>query len=595
MWFVYATRDLKSPQLINDSKTPSGQVHVGSLRGVVIHDVINRTLNERGVESRFTYALDDMDPLDGLPANASAELKASLGKPLCHTPAPAGSRHSNLAEHNAADFLATFDVLGVRAELYRTSDYYLRGVFNEAIAQILERADIVRDVYHKVSKSKRPDSWYPYQVVCEQCGNIGSTEVYNFDGKEVQYRCLANYTSWANGCGHQGSVSPFDGKGKLVWKLEWVAKWYTLGITFEGAGKDHCTKGGSRDVANTCLRRIFGTTPPRNLPYEFFLVDGNKMSSSKGVGASAASMTRLLPPAVLRFLMISTPPKRTVNFTTQQQFLVKLFNDYDQLCAANAEAENTAARQLARMIGVAAAPVQQPVSLQLLLALLQLPHLDLHQEIRSRYRLNAAQLADLDARIATATTWLEHFAKPEDRMVIQQQRPQVMDSLPASQCMLLHLLADAIEQAGISTDDAMQQLLFDCARLVPCAPRIAFVAVYQAFLGSDKGPKAGSLLAYLDKKMVLERLRSCRLDKLALWRETGLTTDALAADLAQQRITTVAIKVVTADAENAAVVEVHASLENGHRIARRTQPVPNAETAKLLAEVQARLGSICQL
>ena len=52
-------------------------------------------------------------------------------------------------------------------------------------------------------------------------------------------------------------MSPFDGRGKLPWKLEWVAKWVTFPVTIEGAGKDHSTKGGSRDVSEACLRAIY--------------------------------------------------------------------------------------------------------------------------------------------------------------------------------------------------------------------------------------------------------------------------------------------------------------------------------------------------
>ena len=585
MWFNDAIAGLTGQQLVNDSKTPSGTVHVGSLRGVILHDVINRVLREQGIASSFCYALDDMDPLDGLPANASEAMKARLGEPLCQIEAPENSPHPNLAEHNAADFLATFTPLGVEADMYRMSEYYRDGKLNEAIEAILTNAAQVREIYYSISKSKRPDTWYPYQVVCEKCGKIGSTEVYNFDGKQVQYRCQPNYTSWANGCGHSGSVSPFDGNGKLVWKLEWVAKWYARNITFEGAGKDHCTKGGSRDIANACMRRIFGKEPPRGLPYEFFLVDGKKMSSSQGIGSSAASMAALFPPEVLRFLMIHTPPKRTVSFSTGQAYFVKLFNAYDQVCAATHKHEDNTTKQLARMIGVRQTPVVQPVGFGLLLALLQLPHLNLRQEIVSRYTLDAAQLADLDKRIATAQTWLTEYAKPEDRIEIQQQRPQAMESLSASQLQLLLLVAQALSDHATQYDDeSMQQLLFDCARMVPCSPRDAFVAVYIAFLGTDNGPKAGSLLAYLDRDFVLQRLASSVVDLPTLWRETGVPPSELIQECHHHKPQHMGAEVV--ECQEWAVVEVRLSLSNGQHMLRRSVPMPPCEAKKLLQHIK---------
>ena len=135
---------------------------------------------------------------------------------------------------------------------------------------------------------------------------------------------------WAVGCGHRGKVSPFDGRGKLPWKLEWCAKWRVFPVTIEGAGQDHSTKGGSRDVAMACLRAIFGQEPPLNCPYDFFLVGGAKMSSSKGVGVSSRGMADFLPPEVLRFLMIRTTPKQHVNFDSSEAHITKVFNEFDR-------------------------------------------------------------------------------------------------------------------------------------------------------------------------------------------------------------------------------------------------------------------------
>ena len=78
------------------------------------------------------------------------------------------------------------------------------------------------------------------------------------------------------------------------------------------------------------------------IPYEFFLVGGAKMSSSRGIGASARDMADLLPPEVLRFLMIRTKPNSPVNFCSKEnegtgdpggideEAIVKLFNEFDR-------------------------------------------------------------------------------------------------------------------------------------------------------------------------------------------------------------------------------------------------------------------------
>ena len=62
-----AARAGATPQIINDSKTPSGRVHVGALRGVLIHDAIFRTLKEKGTPVRYLFGVDDFDPVDEIP------------------------------------------------------------------------------------------------------------------------------------------------------------------------------------------------------------------------------------------------------------------------------------------------------------------------------------------------------------------------------------------------------------------------------------------------------------------------------------------------------------------------------------------------
>ena len=48
-------------QGVNDSKTPSGTVHVGSLRGVVLHDAGRRAIAERGTEVEVLDAVAELD------------------------------------------------------------------------------------------------------------------------------------------------------------------------------------------------------------------------------------------------------------------------------------------------------------------------------------------------------------------------------------------------------------------------------------------------------------------------------------------------------------------------------------------------------
>ncbi len=536
-------------QLINDSKTPSGRAHVGALRGVLIHDVVFRAIQARGLPVRYTFGVDDYDPLDELPAGEEEFFRPYLGMPLCNVPSPPGSSFSDISEHYIQDFFSVFHDLNVEAETYRLRDIYRSGQFNAAIDDILRNAATVRGVYKEVSKAERPDNWYPFQAVCEQCGRIGTTEVTDYNGKEVTYTCRPDLVTWASGCGYQGKISPFDGKGKLPWKLEWTAKWKTFNITIEGAGKDHTTKGGSRDVAAACLRRIFNQAPPLNIPYEFFLVGGAKMSSSKGLGVSARAMADFLPPEILRFLMIRTQPKQPVNFSPDEKSITKIFNDFDRF-HTRVHRDPSVSEDDKRVYHLSQTTLDDDfyaADFQLVATIAQLPHLDLTSEIEKRKgsALTPVEREQLERRALAARYWLEHYASPEERIILQKTLPERAAELTASQHAFLHQLAARLPDIP-QDDNALQAAVFDAARLTPLAPARAFQAIYRTLLDRDSGPKAGNLLAFLARDFLLQRFRELPYDQAAFWHETSISREEFDAWRAEHREH---IKQITAEAK----------------------------------------------
>ncbi|MBI1815386.1 MAG: lysine--tRNA ligase [Deltaproteobacteria bacterium] len=569
-WTEEVARRVSGPQIVNDSKTPSGRVHVGALRGVIIHDAVFRALQEHGVPARYLFGVDDYDPLDEIPAGQAEHFTPFLGAPLCNVPAPPGSHASDVAEHFIGEFFAVFAELGVRTEQYRMRDVYRSGRFNEAIDTILQHAAVVRRIYREVSGSKRAENWYPFQVICERCGRVGTTEVTAYEGGEVVYTCRPDLVTWARGCEYRGKVSPFDGRGKLPWKLEWTAKWKVLGVTIEGAGKDHNTKGGSRDVGAACLREIFGQAPPTNIPYEFFLVGGAKMSSSRGVGVSAREVATLLPAEVLRFLMIRTKPNQPVNFAADEKNITKLFSDFDRThWRSYHDPKVTEDEKHAYLLSEV-----QPegdfyeANFQLVLALLQLPHLlDLEGEVAKRKGapLTDVELRHLQRRVATAAHWLEFYASEDEKIVLQQTLPSAARGLRPTQVAFLHRLALALESAAWD-EDALQQCIFAVARLTPIEQPQAFQAVYLALLARDSGPKAGNLLAFLDRNFVTTRLRELPYGLTEFWTESGITREQFEAWTAEHKSGITAIDAelaLAADTQAVGVIEFKVTLNEG--------------------------------
>lgn len=62
-WADKIANSQQGNQVVNDSKTPSGRVHVGSLRGVIVHDVIYRALKRAEKPVKFFMEWMIMMPL----------------------------------------------------------------------------------------------------------------------------------------------------------------------------------------------------------------------------------------------------------------------------------------------------------------------------------------------------------------------------------------------------------------------------------------------------------------------------------------------------------------------------------------------------
>jgi len=65
----------------------------------------------------------------------------------------------------------------------------------------------------------------------------------------------------------------------------------------------------------------------------------------------------------------------------------------------------------------------------------------------------------------------------------------------------------AADAAALGSGDAWQALIFSAAKEAGLQPVRAFASLYAAFLGRTNGPRAGWLLAAIDRTLILTRLR----------------------------------------------------------------------------------------
>ena len=322
-------------------------------------------------------------------------------------------------------------------------------------------------------------------------------------------------------------MSPLNGNGKLPWKLEWCAKWVTFPVTLEGAGRDHSSKGGSRDVASACVKEIFGIEPPLNCPYEFFLVGGAKMSSSRGVGATSRDMADFLPPEVLRYLMIRTQPKQPVNFEPTEVHILKAFNEFDRAKNRYYNDPNIKPddKRVYELSQVTPEGDYWAADFQLVAALIQMPHLDAIKELEKRKGTPFTELErkHLDLRIRAATYWLEHFATEEEKTKLQETLPARASELSAA-------------RSAVFSTSSRKVCPMRRGRTKPCrspsstprgsrpstspAPSRRSTACCSI---ANRDPRRAILLSFLDREFVINRLGEVPWNEIEFLQATGLT------------------------------------------------------------------------
>lgn len=522
-WADELAAGVSGPQVVNDSKTPSGTVHVGSLRGPVILDVITRALRSSEHETTLLYGVDDLDAMDAQALLTPDAVERYMGVPLAHIPDQAADGHASYARHHAQTFIDLFANLGIHPDRYYwMSEIYASGAMDPYVLTALDRAHVVRELYRRVSNVQHPDTWHPVLVICETCGKVGTTIVTKWDGARVFYECRADLVTWAHGCGTSGWTSPFGGRAKLPWNLEWAAQWSVLGVTIEPCGKDLATAGGSRDRADAVAREVFEREPPIRIDYEFLNIGGRKMSTSKGRGAAAHEIVEVIPPDQLRTLFIRPRPNHVIEFDPDgTDAIPRLFDEFDRLADATAgrPVKGELPPGYAAVFGYALRDRDADVEAEAaafrpsfahLAFLVQVPNADIAALMAAEKGspLTSRELVVLDERIAAARAWLEGYAPDRARMAVREALPREAEGMDAEQRAFLAALAGAITRDGNpSGGDAWQSAIFTTTAGLGLPPGRAFAALYLAFLGRPNGPRAGWLLAGLDQAFVAHRLR----------------------------------------------------------------------------------------
>jgi lysyl-tRNA synthetase class 1 len=380
--------------------------------------------------------------------------------------------------------------LGIRPTVHRADQLYKAGAYTETIVIALQQRERIRQILKEETGRDTADDWSPFNPLCPACGRITQAKVLGFSAQ-------AQTVDYACSCGQRGGMS-MAGGGKLTWRVDWPARWKIFGVTVEPFGKDHASRGGSYDTGVRIAREVYGVEPPYPIPYEWLSLAGKgDMSSSKGNVLSIHAMLEVVPPEVLRYLILRAPPQRSIKLDPGLP-LLQLIDEYDDVEAKNRDSR---ALELSAISGIK--PVGVPYRHMVTVVQAAQGDTEKWMEIlrRNGYALDNAE--GLRKRAAYARHWLETFAPEELRFRVQEQLPPAALALTAEQKQALQLLGERLHPS--MTGEQVHQLIYALKDELGIKPDHLFQAIYVALLGKTQGPRAGWFLSTLETSFVKQR------------------------------------------------------------------------------------------
>ena len=316
------------PFVVSSAITTSGSTHLGTLCEFLYPSAVYKGLLEKGHEATFYFQGDILDAFDKIPGNLKeheALLKPHLGKPLSDVPDPFGCCKS-YGEHFLNEAIKIMHGLDVHPTILRANEQYAKGLFDEHARFYLKNQAQAKEILERTSFRKVPADWSPLMVICAKCGKIATTRVTKVHGDEIEYTCDKDL-EYTKGCAYAGKTTIGEHRYKLVWRLDWPAKQEILKVSVEGGGKDHFTRGGSRDSLEAIYREMFKKEPPVGFRFGFIMIAGQKYSKSKGIGLGVKEIMELVSPDLLKYILFKPPVEKDKDMVPTGDFILKAYDE----------------------------------------------------------------------------------------------------------------------------------------------------------------------------------------------------------------------------------------------------------------------------
>jgi lysyl-tRNA synthetase class 1 len=540
---------------LSTGKTPSGHIHIGFLREILICDALRRIFEEMNKKVRFLVFLDDLDAAKRFPDYIDENFQQKhKGKPFSLIPCPfdrCGCK--SYAYHFGNELISTFDDFGIKNKIIWTHELYETKEMQEKIRIALEKTEEIKEILkkyilptldeeNKANFIEMQKTWTPVMAICENCnriqyvaedGSIIPNRILKYTKKqeEATYKCPA--------CSYAGKLSIYSGRLKLNWRVDWPAKWAIYKTTCEPAGKDHSVKGGSYDTGLELCQKIFNYEGPVKLPYEWLRLGDKDMKTSKGITFTPKKYLEIADPEVFRSIILRTNPMKHISlrieeFSQYYDYYENMENSYYGFEKSDSNADKEFYSYLYPLTKIKNVSKNKPVRipLNILIFLSQVQNIlsieklyDKAKSIIGKEKIEKnITIEEFKKKLEITKNWIEEvkrIIKNEKDVKVKRnllkkislfEIPDKIDSnllgkLDDKQINGIRLLRSFLLEHENLNEDFIQNKIFTIAKSeLDIKPRKFFEAIYLVIFGKKYGPRLGSFLVLLDKDWLLERL-----------------------------------------------------------------------------------------
>jgi lysyl-tRNA synthetase class 1 len=505
--------------------SPSGPVHLGNLRELMVPHLVADEVRKQGAPCRHILSWDDYDRLRRVPQGFPESFAEHIGRPLSAVPDPCG-QHPSWAEHFKEPLREALARLGIVVTEISQTQMYTSGAYTEQIVTAMRRRADIGAVLarYQTKRATEPDDddpqtavYYPFRPYCAVCGRDNTTvTAYDDDTTEITYSCA---------CGARVGPTPIaQVAGKLAWKVDWPMRWAYERVTFEPAGVDHSSPGSSFTVGGHLVSEIFGGEMPLHFGYAFvgFTGGSSKISSSAGRAPTPLDALEIFEAPLLRWLYARRRPEQAITLAFDAE-VGRVYDEWDALSRriAGGTADAAAQATFARASATAEGPLPvtpRPLPFRTLASVADITAGDEAQILRILRDLTAddpvRSLDEVRPRLDCAQAWVAGYVPPADRT--QVRREADLDRLAA--------LADSDRDAlkllteGMAADwslEGLTTLLYGIPKLqrglpisapptaeLKAAQRAWFILLYQLLISKDTGPRLPTLLLALGQDRI---------------------------------------------------------------------------------------------